>query len=281
MRRRPGLALLQAAMLAGLCALAQAAAPAAPAAAPPARAPAVTAPGAAPAPVAPPAAAGADKDGRLRVQIYPQQQTVLSAEVAAKISRLALKEGDHFAAGQVLVAFDCAIFQSQLNKADAQLEAARQTLRVNKRLSELNSISNLEVEQADAKVKEAQAESASMRVVTSKCAITAPFAGRVAKVHVDAFQYVAQGKPLLDIVDTRNPEVRMIMPSRWLSWVAKGTRLTVAVDDLGREYKAHVTRLGTRIDPVSQSVSAVAEFEGSPAELLPGMSGWATLQGPK
>ncbi len=274
-------------------AAAMAAAPA-PAAAPvplpvPARAPAAApAPARTPAPaVAAPAAslsaasANADKDGRLRLQVFAQQQTVLSAELAAKVSRLTLKEGDRFNAGQVLVAFDCAIFQAQLNKAEAQLEAARQTLRVNKRLAELDSISKLEVDQADAKVKESMAEAASMRVVTGKCSLSAPFAGRVAKVHVDPYQYVAQGKPLLDIIDTRNPEVRMIMPSKWLGWVTKGTRLTVVVDDLGREYKARVSRIGARIDPVNQSVSLAAEVEGSPPELLPGMSGWAVFTVPK
>lgn len=228
-----------------------------------------------------PDAAELSKDGRLRVQVFAQQQTVLSAELAAKISRMSLKEGDRFAAGQTLVAFDCAIFQSQLSKAEAQLEAARQTLKVNKRLAELNSISNLEVDQADAKVKETQAEAGSMRVMVSKCTLSAPFAGRVAKVHAEPYQYVTQGKPILDIVNTSNLEVRLIVPSKWLAWIKPGVKFKVHMEDLARDYPVRVARLGARIDPVSQSVSMAAEFEGKPAELLPGMSGWATFTPPK
>lgn len=242
------------------------------------------APGQAPAAPAPAAGNGAGqsgKDGRLLVQVFAQQQTVLSAEVAAKLARLSLKEGDRFSAGQVLFSFDCAIFQAQLAKAEAQLDAARQTLRVNKRLAELNSISNLEVEQAEAKLKETQAEAASMRVVVGKCTVLAPFSGRVAKVYADPYQYVSQGKPILDIVDTSNLELRLIVPSKWLAWLAKGARFKVHMDDLGRDYTARVTRLGARIDPVSQSVSMAAEFEGKPSELFPGMSGWASFTPPK
>ncbi|MCG2584463.1 efflux RND transporter periplasmic adaptor subunit [Massilia sp. TS11] len=245
-------------------------------AAPPVPAPAAAVAKPTPAP-ADPANASIDKDGRVRVQFLPAQQTVLSAEVAAKIARLTVKEGDRFGAGQVLVAFDCSLFQSQLAKAEAQLDAARQTLKVNQRLAELNSISKLEVEQAEAKVKELQAEASANKVVVSKCTITAPFSGRVAKVYADPFQYVQQGKPILDLVDNGRLELRLIVPSKWMAWLQKGSKFTVQVDELGREFPARVTRMGARIDPVSQTVSVAAEIEGNGGDLLPGMSGWANF----
>lgn len=236
----------------------------------------------APSPLTSPVATGStEKDGHMRVQISALQQTTLSAELAAKIASMPFREGDSFKAGQTLVAFDCALFRAQLNKAQAQADAARQTLRVNRRLAELNSISNLEVEQAEAKVKETEAEAGAMRVTVSKCSLAAPFSGRVSKTHVEAYQYVPQGKSLLDIMDTHKLEVKLIVPSRWLAWLAKGTRFSIHVDDLNRDYSARVSRLGARIDPVSQSVSLAGEIEGSPAELLPGMSGWAAFKPPK
>jgi membrane fusion protein, multidrug efflux system len=220
-------------------------------------------------------------DGRIRVQISAQQQTTLSTELAASIASLPFKEGDSFKAGQTLMSFDCSLFHAQLDKAQALSQAARQTLQVNRRLAELNSISNLEVEQAQAKVLETEAEATVMRVTVSKCRLVAPFSGRIAKLHVDAHQYVTQGKPLLDIIDMQRPEVKMIVPSRWLVWLKKGTNFTVHVDDLNRDYAVRVTRLGARIDPVSQSISLAGEIEGAPTELLPGMSGWAAFKAPK
>lgn len=233
-----------------------------------------------PAPAAP-VAPSQDKDGRIRVQISALQQTTLSAELNAKISSLPLKEGDAFRAGQTLASFDCSLFQAQAHKADASAEAARQTLKVNRRLAELGSISNLEVDQSAAKAKETEAEAAAMRVTVSKCAITAPFAGRVAKLYVEPYQYVQQGKPLLDIVDSNKLEVKLIVPSKWLAWLTKGTKFNLHVDDLNKDIPAKVTRIGARIDPVNQSVLVAGEVDGQQSGLLSGMGGWATFNLPK
>ena len=221
----------------------------------------------------------ADKDGRVRTQFVAHDKAVLSSEIAAKISSLPFREGDSFRAGQTLVAFDCALFRASLAKAEATAQAARQTLKVDRRLAELNSIGNLEVEQASAKVKEAEAEAAAMRVTVGKCAIAAPFSGSVAKLSVASHEFVSPGKPLMEILDTRKLELQMIVPSRWLAWLKKGGHFSVKVDELDKEYPARVVRLGARIDPVSQTISVVGEVQGSHPELLPGMSGWAMLKG--
>jgi membrane fusion protein, multidrug efflux system len=219
-------------------------------------------------------------DDRIRVQISSERQTVLSAEIGAKLVHLPLREGDAFRTGQVLAGFDCDIYRAQLNKAEASAEAARQTLKVNKRLAELGSISTLEVDQAEAKLKETEAEAAGVKVTLSKCTIHAPFDGRIAKVHVETHQFVAQSRPLVDIVDMSRLEVKLIVPSRWLSWVSKGTKFKVRVDDLNREVNAVVTRSGARIDPVNQTVSLVGKITDRSDNLLPGMSGWATFTPP-
>ncbi|MBL8471746.1 MAG: efflux RND transporter periplasmic adaptor subunit [Rhodocyclaceae bacterium] len=221
-----------------------------------------------------------DKDGRMRVQLSAVRQTLLSAEVAARIASLPLKEGDAFKAGQVIAAFDCALFRAQLAKAAASAESARQTLKVNRRLAELGSISTLEVDQALGKLKESEAETAAMSVTVSKCTITAPYAGRIAKLHVEPFQFVQPGKPLAEILDSQNLEVKLIVPSKWLAWLSKDTRFDIHVDELNRDFKARVTRLGARIDPVSQSVALAGEVDGTHAELLSGMSGWASFTPP-
>jgi len=120
-----------------------------------------------------------------------------------------------------------------------------------------------------------------MSVTVSKCSLNAPFSGRVAKTYVEPHEYVTQGKPLLEVVNTKQLEVKLIVPSRWLTWLVRGKRFSIHVDDLNRNYAARVTRLGARIDPVSQTVSLAGEIEGSPSELLPGMSGWAIFALPK
>lgn len=214
---------------------------------------------------------------RIRAQLTAFQQTTLSAEIAANISKLPLHEGESFKKDDLLVEFDCALLNAQLNKAEATAEVARQGLKVSKRLETLNSISTLEVDQATARVKETEAEREAMKVNVSKCSLAAPYSGRIAKLHVDAYQYVTPGKPLMDILDTSRLEVRLIVPSVWLTWLRPGGRFAIQIEELGKNYTARVIRLGARIDPVSQSLSITGEIEGIHGELLPGMSGWATF----
>lgn len=216
-------------------------------------------------------------DGRVRVQLAPFQQSTLSTEISANISKLPLREGEAFGKGQQLIEFDCSLLNAQLHKTEASAEVARETLKVSKRLAELNSISSLEVDQAEAKSKEAEAELAAMRVTVSKCSLEAPFNGRIAKLFVDAYQYVTPGKPLMDIIDTSRLEVKMIVPSRWLSWIKPGRRFTIRIEELGRYYPANIIRLGARIDPLSQTIPLTGEIVGRHDELLSGMSGTANF----
>lgn len=218
----------------------------------------------------------ADKDGRIRTQLSSRNAVTISSELAARIATLSLREGDAFRAGQLLVGFDCSLYQSQLHKAEASIEAANALVQSNQRLAELNSIGKFEVQQAQARLKEAQAEAATTRTVVSRCSINAPFNGRVARRHAAAHQYVSPGTPLLDILETGQLEVQMIVPSKWLAWLKPGVAFTVEVEELGKSFPAKVRRLGAQIDPVSQSVAVVGVIDGDHPQLLPGMSGWAT-----
>ena len=218
-----------------------------------------------------------DKDGRIRTQLSARNALTVSAEIAARVASLPLREGEAFRAGQTLVGFDCSLYQNQQRKAEATVEAATAVLQSNQRMAELNSIGRFEVEQSQAKLKEAQAEVASAKLLVGRCAIAAPFAGRVVKRQVAAHQYVSPGNPLLDIVETGQLELQMIVPSKWLSWLKPGSSFMVEVEELGKSYPAKVQRLGAQIDPVSQTLPVYGVMDGSQPGLLPGMSGWAVF----
>lgn len=217
----------------------------------------------------------ADDQGRIRIQLVARDQVDLSSEISAKISAMPFRDGDAFRAGQTLVALDCSLYAAQLHKAQAEADAAVQLKRVDDRLSQLHSIGEIEVQQADAKAKASAAEVAYMQATVRKCGIAAPFDGRVVKRSASAQQFAEPGKTLLTIVDTSRLELKMIVPSKWLAWLKRGHVLTVTVDEVGKTYPATVARIGARVDPVTQTVDVTAALSSHAPELLPGMSGWA------
>jgi membrane fusion protein, multidrug efflux system len=218
-----------------------------------------------------------DKDNRIRTQFAPRNEVVISSELSAKISSLPLREGEAFRAKQLLVAFDCSLFQAQLNKALASQDSAKQTLAIQQRLSDLNSASGLELQQAQGRFNESTAEVALMQTTLSRCQIYAPFNGRVAKRLAANHQYVAPGTPLMGLLDTSELELQLIVPSKWLNTIKVGSRFQVQVDELGKSISARVQRIGARIDPVSQTANVIGIVENAPTGLLPGMSGWASF----
>ncbi|MGN6083057.1 efflux RND transporter periplasmic adaptor subunit [Trinickia sp.] len=244
-----------------------------------AKAPAQVSVAAAPAQAAVSGADRAADESRIRIQLVARDQVDLSSEISAKIASMPLREGDAFRAGQTLVSLDCSLYAAQMHKAQAEAEAAVQLKRVDDRLSQLHSIGEVDVQQADAKAKASAAELAYMQATVRKCSIAAPFDGRVLKRSAAAQQFAEPGKTLLTVVDTSHLELKMIVPSKWLAWLKPGHPLSVNVDEVGKTYPATVARIGARVDPVTQTVDVTAALSGHAPELLPGMSGWASFAG--
>lgn len=238
----------------------------------------------APAPAARPAAdtsaARPTGEREIRAQLTPRRYTTIAAEIGAKISRLPVSEGGPFKAGQLLVGFDCTLQQAQLAKARAELDGAEHSLKTNQRLFELNAGGQLEVDLARSAQGKARAELGANQAVLGKCSVHAPFSGRVAEQKVREQQYVQPGQALLDIIDDSVLELEFLVPSNWLAWLKAGGQLSVHIDETQKAYPARITRIGARVDPVSQSVKVAAAIDGRFPELIAGMSGRVVAPAP-
>lgn len=229
------------------------------------------------APVRPSAAAGGSSPAMarqdIRAQLMPRRYTTVAAEIGAKVSGLPVAEGSAFRAGQLLVQFDCSLQRAQLDKAEAELEGAEQTLKSNLRLEQLNSVGQLELDLSRSAANKAKAEVGANKAVLAKCQVAAPFAGRVAEQKVREQQFVQPGQALLDILDDSVLELEFLVPSVWLRWLKVGGAFEVQIDETRKTYPARLTRIGARVDPVSQSVKVAAAIHGRFPELMAGMSG--------
>jgi membrane fusion protein (multidrug efflux system) len=216
----------------------------------------------------------------IRAQLSPRRFTSLSAELGARVNRIAVREGESFKQGQTLIELDCSLQQAQLQKAQATLVGAEKTLSANQRLAALRSVGEIEIESAQAEVEKARADVALMKTTLSKCAIYAPFSGRVAEQKIREQQFVQPGQIIVDLIDDTALELEFIVPSKWLTWLRNGSALKVSIDETGKAYPAKVLRVGARVDPVSQSIKVVAVIDGRYPDLMAGMSGNILLSQP-
>jgi membrane fusion protein (multidrug efflux system) len=217
----------------------------------------------------------------IRAQLTARNYTTLSSEASARIDRIATKVGEHFKKGDVLIEFDCVTQRAQVARAKAVATQAEKTAAINQRLANLKSIGQLELDVSRAEVEKAKAELAIADAAASKCVIAAPFSGVTAEQKAQAFQYATPSQPLLEILDDRSLEVELIAPSRWLAWLKPGYAFQVHIDETDKTYRAEITRVGGRVDPVSQTVKVFGEIKDGATELMAGMSGRANIPPPK
>lgn len=249
------------------------AAPAQPAApARPAAASAVT-PAAGTAATVPAAAAAAPAVPVVRVLIKAGREARIASQMNGRIAALPLRMGQSFSKGDLLVGFECDHQAAEQGAAEAQLNKAQKTLESRAQLAALKAVSDLDVQLAEADVAQARAQLDRARASVRDCRILAPYHGSVVRVMANQWENVGPGAPLLEIVERGNLFVEALVQSSWLTWIRPGTRLTITVDELGRDVTAEVTAIGARVDPVSQTIPVTARITGNVPNLRAGMSG--------
>lgn len=229
------------------------------------------------APVSP--SSRASPDTGVRVLLAPDLETVLLAQAVGRITTLNGSLGSRVQKGQIVVGMDCSENAARLKMSQAELASARDTYDSKVRLKGLDAAGELEVSLAAAAVAKADGQIEMTKAQIQNCSITAPFAGRIVKLHVKPFQGVNAGQPLFELVSDGAPRLRLNIPSKWLRAIKVGTIFEVEIDETGKTYKAAISAVNARIDAVAQTVEIEARVSGKYAELLSGMSGTARFAG--
>jgi membrane fusion protein (multidrug efflux system) len=214
----------------------------------------------------------------IRGVIKPLAEATLSSQIQGRISRLAVRDGERFSKDDLLVALDCAKYEAELEASRAEHQGKRKTLDNNLGLAELKAIGNLEVEVSAAEEQKAQAAVRVAEVMVRGCRIQAPFSGRVVTVKVNEHENVFPNDELMSILDDSKLQIELIMPSKALGWVRRGSPFLFVVDETKRNYHATVKEIGASVDPASQTVRIIGVFKRPPADVLAGMSGTAAFR---
>lgn len=218
-----------------------------------------------------------DEVNDIRVLLIPDRETTIASNTAGRLVSLRGKLGERFQAGDLLASFDCDAQQAQLEINQAELSGAMDQHEAKIKMQGLDQASDLEVALAASEVNRVKAELKLNQTVADECKIYAPWSGRVAKAHVKKYMTVAAGEPLLDIVNNGRLKIKLNVPSSNLSKLKVGRRFNVSIDETNRKYSAKISRINSKVDPVSQTVEIEATLIKHYSKLLAGMSGTADL----
>ena len=212
--------------------------------------------------------------------VIANAEVTFSSDLTAPIQSIPLRTGQPFKKGEVLVAFDCGRQQAELRGAEAEEYKYKLILENREKLLRRKAAGAFEVAEAKADLRGASAQTDRIRKIMRSCTIKAPFDGSVLEKHADAYEMPGANAPLLTVVDDSILELDLIVPSRWLRWMVRGTEFEFEVDETGNSYRATVLRIGAKIDAVSQTIRITGRFSKLPETVLPGMSGVARFSLP-
>ena len=203
----------------------------------------------------------------------------LRTDLLAAVREVRRREGEHFAAGDVLITFDCARQRADHEALRARARAATAEARQTGHLHSLGAAGSGELRVARARAEAAEAEARSLDARLEGCAIAAPFAGRVGRIRAEAHAVPERGAPLMELIGSAPPEIDMRVPSEWLRWLRVDAPLRFELRETGTVLDARVARLGAEVDPASRTIAVRAVPEAPDSSVLPGMSGVATFGG--
>lgn len=200
------------------------------------------------------------------------QGVVVSAEVAGKVTRIAFESGAPVKEGDLLVELDTSIEQAQQRSAEASSRLAQLSLTRARDLREKNSMSQADLDAAEAQFQEAAAQLENIRAVIAKKTIRAPFAGRVGIRQVNLGQYVASGDPIVGVQSLDPVFVDFTLPQNRVSDLAADMTVRVRSDAYADHlFEGKLTAINPSVDPATRTVKLQATLSNKEGRLLPGM----------
>ena len=228
--------------------------------------------------VAPNASTGAAPGERARALIRSKFQAVLSSEIAGRILKMPVREGERFRKGERLVEFDCAWYAASQQSAQAALSHAQAKQNGTETMAAMRSAGSMDVALARSDTEKARADLKLATISVERCVIAAPFDGRVVEQKIHAFESVPQNTPLLTVLADSDLEVSLVVPATWLVWLKPGQSFTLAIDETNHSHPGRISRLGAQIDPISQTVTVYGDLSDPDRDLIAGMSGTASFE---
>ena len=212
--------------------------------------------------------------------------TLISAEVAGRVTELSIDEGGAVAEGAVVLEIDPQRRKLDLAAAQARLAQARANLRKQssqtRRIQELRSQNVASIQQleeaetalalAKSDVRAEEAEVGVARRAVADSSVTAPFAGIVARRSVELGEFVQAGTTLFELVSLDPLEAIFSLTELDTERVREGQHARISVGAFpDRTFDAVVTFVAPTVDPATRTLRIKAEVDNAEGLLRPGL----------
>jgi membrane fusion protein (multidrug efflux system) len=196
------------------------------------------------------------------------QGVTVAPEIAGTISEIAFESGATVKAGDLLVRLDTSSEAAQLRAAEAQADLAKLNAERERKLHEDKTVSQSEVDQADATLKQAAANADNIRAIIQKKTIRAPFAGKLGIRLVNLGEQLDVGKGIVSLQALSPMFVDFSLPQQDFAQLQNGLKVHAVSDSYPtNEFEGEIAAINPDLDAATRSVRVRAKFE-NPGDLL-------------
>jgi membrane fusion protein (multidrug efflux system) len=200
------------------------------------------------------------------------QGVTLAAEMAGKVAKITFEAGALAQAGDLLVQLDTSTEEAQLRAAEATTELAKLNVERSRGLAAKSTISQSELDAAEAQFKQAVAQADGIRAVIGKKTLRAPFAGRLGLRLVNLGQILKDGDPISTLETLEPVYVNFSVPQQRLSVLDAGATVHVTTDAApDKVFEGKINAVSPEVDPLTRNVRVQATVANVGEKLRAGM----------
>lgn len=204
--------------------------------------------------------------------VEPWVKLEILAEVAGKIEKKSVREGDRVKKGDILVKLDTRDYLNAYNSAKASYEnalASRERLR-KLHTGKLSTRSQLDEAIAHTENFKAVMDTAELNL--ERCKIRAPISGTVNRMFVEKGTYLNVADPVAEVLRTDRVKIRVGIPESDVDPVRRVSEFDVRIDALGGKiFKAKKYFLSRTADSFARLYGLDLELPNPKGEILPDM----------
>ena len=212
-------------------------------------------------------------EGNRYVGVLRSKQSVqISSELSGKIVSIEFEEGQFVKRGDVLIKLDDRELQSQLSRAEFQLQLLSERVKRQEILLDREAVSREAYDQVLTEYNVLKEDIEQIKIRIDKSNIKAPFDGVLGMREVSMGAYVQPNSTIVNLVDVRNMVVEFSLPERNVATVRSGMICYFTLEGISKEYRATIYAVDSKLDDQTRSIMVRAGFVNEDSFLRPGMS---------
>ena len=206
------------------------------------------------------------------------QGVQVSGEIAGQVEAIHFSSGEEVEQNDLLLELDTTVDRAELERLRTVLDLARVQFERQKRLVEREMSPQSELDEAEARYRQAQTEVKKQRILIGKKRIQAPFTGRLGIRKVDLGQYLSPGEPIVGLQSLHPIYANFSLPQQAMDRVSKGQKVELTLEGWpDAVFAGEITAIEAEVNENTRNVSLQATLDNESGRLRPGMYGQATI----